>query len=571
MVAPNELIPSRHRNLLGPAILVVLVCWLGFNWLSTVSHIVRYYDPLPVSDYWRVIEDLPAMEAGDWSWLWRQHNEHRIVFPELVFAADELLFSGQQVLPLITSFSCYLSTLILLGCTFWRSVNAPAQVKLCALLLGGVIAGWPLSAFVLGTPFLLQWTLLQFAVVLGLSTVSSSGLIFPVYVTCGVLATFSSANGILLWPVLLGVAAYRGVSRGRLIALALSAVTAVGVFFIGYERPTTGFRASLQHPASPFGFVLSYLSMPFGVLRHPGFGFVFGLLSLAVWVGCFAGSFRRRTRSISRYEVLAFGYFSFLLLTATLTSVGRMDLGDPGFSNAKAARYLTLPLLGWALCIPLLITVSLREQWRLFAPRTILLVTIVTVGFMEIRLGRWLRTNDNYVSHQQWAAVSLENGLFDPATVGSVFPDQAFVQHYLPILQTYGKSIFADPAFAFLGQDFQSLFPQVNRRLGGGGILRTARFPGGLSIVGWAAHLRGGRRTTVVLVNETGKIVGLGRHLRAGIPRELSPLPVDEASTWVGYVNERYPSKYFTPYVVATNNLSASPVGPETNIRERAR
>ena len=565
MVASDELIPSRHRNLLGPAILLVLVCWLGFNWFSTVSHIVRYYNPLPVSDSWRVIEDLPAMEAGNWSWLWRQHNEHRIVFPELVFAADELLFSGRQVLPLIASFSCYLSTVILLGCTFWRGVNAPTQIKVCALLLGGIVAGWPLSAFVLGTPFLLQWTLLQFAVVLGLFTVMSSAL-FGVSVACGVLATFSSANGILLWPVLLGVAGYRGASRGRLIALALSAVTAVGVFFIGYERSTTAFRASLQHPASPFGFVLSYLSMPFGVLRHPGFGFVFGLLSLAVWVGCFAGSFRRPTRSISRYEVLAFGYFSFLLLTATLTSLGRMDLGDPGFSNAKAARYLTFPLLGWTLGIPLLVAVSLREQWRFFPPRTILLVTVAVIAFMQIRLGRWLRTNDNYVSHQQWAALGLENGLFDPATIGSVFPEQAFVRHYLPILRTSRKSIFADPAFAFLGRDFPSVFPEPSRRLEAGGILRVTHVAGGVSILGWAAHLGSGGATTILLVDESRKIVGLGRHLHAGIPRELSPLPAKEDLVWVGYVNDRYRSKTFIPYLVATDRDSASPVASETSI-----
>lgn len=546
--------------------MVVLAGWCGFNWFSTVSHINRYYNPLPVSDYWRVIEDLPAMEAGSWTWLWRQHNEHRIVFPELVFAADELLFSGKQILPLITSFLCYLSTVVVLGFTFWRSVDAPAQLKIRAVLAGGVIAGWPLSAFVLGTPFLLQWTLLQFAAVLGLVTVPSTALRLAVSVACGVLATFSSANGILLWPVLLSMAVYRRVSRGRLIALAVSAVTALGVFLIDYERPSTGFRAALEHPAACFGFVLSYLSMPFGVLRHPAFGTTFGLLSVAVWLGCFAGTFGYRSRSISRYEAVAFGYFFFLLLTATLTSLGRVEPGDPGFSKAKAARYLTLPLLGWALSIPLAYTMSLRERWRLFSPRVVLLVTIALVGFMQIRLGRWLRTNGDYVSHQQWAALGLENGVFDPATIGSVFPEQAFIRHYLPVLRTNLKSIFADPAFAFLGRDFRSVFPGPSRRLEAGGILRFTRFAGGVSILGWAAHLGSGGGKTVLLVDETGRIVGLGRHLRAGMPRELLPVPVKKDLIWVGYVNDRYRSKSFTPYLMATDRGSAYPVAHATSI-----
>jgi hypothetical protein len=413
----------------------------------------------------------------------------------------------------------------------------------------------------------LQWTLLQFAVVLGLFTVTSSRL--SLAVGCGVLATFSSANGILLWPVLLGIAACRRVSGCRLVGLALSALAVAAVFFIGYERPSTAWNTSLHHPASAFGFVLSYLSMPFGVLRHPAFGFTSGLLSLTVWLGCFASTFRRRSRSVSRYEAVAFGYFLFLLLTATLTSLGRLNPGDLGFSNAKAARYLTLPLLGWAFSVPLVSTVSLREKWRIFPVRTILLLTVALVGFMQIRLGRWLRTNDDYVSHQQWAAVSLENGVFDPANVGSLFPEQAFVQQHLPILKRYRKSIFADPALDFLGQNFRAVFPQASRRPEAGSILRTIRVPGGISVVGWAAHSDGGG-AAVILVNETGEIVGLGRRLRAGLPRELSPLAGKADLTWVGYINDRYSSKSFVPYLVGPHVASPLPVGPETNILQPA-
>jgi len=505
------------------------------------------------------------MEAGDWTWLWRQHNEHRIIFPELVFAADELWFSGNQVLPLIASFTCYLATVVLLGCTFWRGVKAPGQAKLRALLLGGVIAGWPLTAFVLGTPFLLQWTLLQCAVISGLLAASSPRLpLLAISIACGFVGTFSSANGVLLWPILLSVAACRGMPRGRLIALAISAVAAVGLFLVGYHRPSTPSLASLRHAGACFGFVLSYLSMPFGVLRHPTFGITFGLLSLAVWLTCLISTFRRRTRSVSRCEAVAFGYFFFLLLTAALTSLARVEVGDPGFSNAKAARYLTLPLLGWASCVPLVYAVSLRHQWRVFAPRLVLIATVAVVAFMQIRLGRWLRTNDNYVSHQQWAAASLENGVFDPASIGSVFPKQEFIEHYLPMLRSRHKSIFAGREFQFLRQEFRSIFPNVSNA--DGGILRITHVQGGVSIVGWAANLEGRRGTAILLVSERGEVVGVGRQLQAGIPREIPRPPVKQALIWVGYINSHYPSKSFTPFEIGTDDASAFRLAPRTSI-----
>ncbi len=147
---------------------VLLFGWFCFNWCSTVAHVLRYYNPLPVSDYWRVVEDLPAMENGGLGWLWRQHNEHRITFPEIVFALDQQFLAGRQVLPLFVSFFCYVGSVVLLGRAFWREINGSAAAKAAALLLGGAIAGWPLSTFVLGTSFLLQWTLVQFAVVLAL-------------------------------------------------------------------------------------------------------------------------------------------------------------------------------------------------------------------------------------------------------------------------------------------------------------------------------------------------------------------------------------------------------------------
>jgi hypothetical protein len=552
-------------------VLVLLLGWLGFNWWSTVVHIIRYYNPLPVSDYWRVIEDLPVVQAGRLSWLWRQHNEHRIVFPEIVFVLDHLAFRGREVLPLLVSFACYVGALILLGRNYWRHVNASTPVKMQALLLGGVIAGWPLSVYVLGTPFLLQWTLLQFAVVLALDSVSrfrdKSGF-SPVAlcIASAVVATYSSANGLLLWLILLGIGVAMRAPRNRLLALAFSGAISVGAYFVGYDRPGTPLLAALRHPIYCLGFVVSYFSMPFGALRLPVFGLIFGLVSLTVWLTCFGRAFRDRRRSISAFDIVAFGYFAFVLLTAVLTSIGRVNVADRGFGNAKATRYLTFPLLGWALMVALATALSWREKWKTFSTQVIVLTAMVIVGFMQIRLGRWLRTNTDYVAFQQWSAVSLQNDLLDPFFLGSVFPKQAFIEHFVPILRAGGASVFADPAVKLPGKQFRSAFPNSQKEAEPGGVGRITPVRGGLSVLGWAANLDRGGKNLILFVDGAGEIVGLGRHLRAGFPKELMPLPAPSSQTWVGFINGRYRSRSFIPYLVEPESGFASPLARDTNI-----
>ncbi|MFL6415083.1 MAG: hypothetical protein ACJ74Y_05370 [Bryobacteraceae bacterium] len=553
---------NRHR-LFDRAVLFLLLGWCCFNWCSTAIHVVRYYNPLPVSDYWRVIEDVPLIQTGDFSWLWRQHNEHRILFPEIVFALDHLLFAGRQILPVVISSCCYIGAIFILGRKFWCDANTSITLKTQALVLGGVITGWPLSVYVLGTPFLLPWTLLQLAVVLALASAvrfaeNSGPHWLAICITSAVVATYSVANGVLLWPILLTVAVLLHAPRSRLIALAVAAAISVGVFFVGYQRPGVPLLASIQHPVYSIGFVLSYFSMPFGALRQPAFGLAFGLVSLTLWATCIARNFRRPRRA-SPFFVVASGYFGFLLLTAGLTSVARVNLADSGFGNAKATRYLTFPLLGWAVLVAFTLALAYRPRWRTFSTRVILVGAMIVVGFMQIRLGRWLRINDSYVAFQQWAAISLQNDVYDTAFLGSVFPEEAFIEHFLPLLRKGHKSIFADPVVETIGRDFRSLFHLAKSEREAGGVLRITPVKEGVSVVGWAANLDRGGRDTVLLVDGLGEIVGFGRHLRAGVPQQLRSLPAKTSQTWVGFINRQYGSSSFAPYIVDLKAKIASP------------
>src|SRR5579875_3831386 len=49
--------------------------WVVFNWSAILRQIALSYVPLPVGDYWRVVQDYSKVKQLHLQVLWRQHNE----------------------------------------------------------------------------------------------------------------------------------------------------------------------------------------------------------------------------------------------------------------------------------------------------------------------------------------------------------------------------------------------------------------------------------------------------------------------------------------------------------------
>jgi hypothetical protein len=545
-------------------IIVLLAVWLTFNWYDTIRHVARYYTPFPTYDYWRVVEDF---SGHDPSGFWRQHNEHRIIFPELIFAFDYVFLRGRQILPLVISVMCYAAVWILLAETFWRDRLVSREIRILAFLFGGVVMGWPLSAFVLGIPFLLQWTLMQLAVVLALRSIgrlkeTDKPVFLAAAVICGFIASFSSANGLLIWPIALIISAVLKLRKNHVLFLALSFVLCLGTFLIGYHLTSSSdLFDAIKHPIRIVGFVISYISMPFGVLRNPVIGFAFGSLGLLVWAYLFlrairCGSFRLLS------TVVPFGYFAFLLLTSLVTATGRLELADGGFVAAKAPRYLTVSLAGWALLLQSALNLSGKEKWKVFSPGIIVLLAGVVLLFMQLRLGRWLRTNDDFMANQQWAILSVENGLFDASFIKQIFPDPAFVKHYLPEMRRNRLTIYADKEWELIGAPLDSRFDRSHVRQMGGEVTGIIPVQSSVGVTGWAAE----QSDIVLFVNDSGIIAGFARRLPAGFPKGLLPSNTPPSQAWAGFINLHLNNASFRCYAANLNRSKVAQVGGITRL-----
>lgn len=557
---------TANRQYLQIAFIAVLAVPVLIEWVQTVQTILRYYTPLPIWDYWRVVEDLEPLKALHLEVLWRQHNEHRMLFPKVIFQADMLLFHGQQIFTLAISFLCYVGILAVIAWCLLTDANLSPTICAGAVLLAGLLMGWHGSAQVLGVPFLLQWTLLQVMVFLALGLIAwFKQRPRPAYlaasISCAVIASYSAANGLCLWPILLLAAWILSLERRHVLTLAAAAAICIALFFVGYHsRGSLNLRNFVAHPGYCLGFLASYLSMPFGAAAHASPGVGLGFLSVAAFLVLFGIAVRSRLISTMPGLVL-FGSYAFTLATAVLISAGRMNLTDPTFGAAKAARFVTIPLVAWAVLIAAAVWIVYRKGWKAYSYGLALVIFVILLkSFPKVK--RWVEIQNNVVSEQHVAVLSIENGIFDVELVRKIYPDPAFVSRFLPVLRRNHVSIYSLGYPKWLGEPAMSEFVPPWRSLEAGAITQTFPVRAGLEVVGWADGVRRASYSPqIVFLDDSDRIAGFGRRLGTGLPSHLASLQTPSRIAWIGFISLADKSKSFSAYTIDRRVRALAPIG----------
>ena len=565
---------ARLQSILGcrsdPAFLVLLglALWLVASWFQVGRVLTRDYISLPIWDYWRTTLHFDDYRTFHLASLWQQHNEHRIIFPELIYAADGLLLRGRQLLPLLTSVLLYFGNWLVLAYVFTVSRVASAVPRNVTILLTGIVVGCEACSQALNTPFLLAWSMAQLFSLLSFLFLSrlagqpddrlagnvtvSSGRFQAVRprnyslagtIVCGIIATYSVGSGLLLWPVLLAYAFLLEIAPRDLLRLIAAGVLSVGCYFIGYQSSgALNIQAILQHPLYFLGFVSSYVGMPFA-----GHNLLIGASNLLVFGLLLTAAVRYRLWS-SRPMIVYLGAYCFALASAAITAAGRMNPADPAFIAATAVRYVTVPQVNWAVLFSAAMWLSLKLNWRLGSWRQIAAVAAGLVAGTAPAVHRWVKIYEQPVMDQQVAALSLETGLLDPDLDRKVFPDPGFVKLYLPILQTHHLSVFSFAPSSWIGRKAETIFPAIRGTGETGGLTQIHPVQTGFELVGWTDEQ--GSSIKLVLLNEENRVVGLGRRPRAGFPADLESPSTPAPLAWVGFIDSRIRSRAYRPYVI---------------------
>lgn len=343
--------------------------------------VARYSLDVIVSDQW---DDVTVIRRTwhhlfNLSALWTQHNENRMLFPNLIVVLLAHTTHFDIVVEEWLSASLLLAAVGTLVWAVRRRCPCRSPLVLCPLVL--------LSLSVVQFQntlwgFQMAWYLIVLCLVVALVLLDRERLGWPVLAAAAataVIGSFSSLQGLLIWPAGLVVLLQRRAPRRLMIAwLGAMGVSAV-IYFHGY-RPTRGSPHShyvLHHPVAGIEFFFALLGDVVGSQTtfrstHVDWPVVlFGVViaAVAVVVGTRAILCRRPPGVRPQAAPLGTALICYGILFAGAVTIGRAYFH---YWGATQSRYTTFDLLipiGTVICLlePGLFAGSLR--WPPFVAR----------------------------------------------------------------------------------------------------------------------------------------------------------------------------------------------------------
>jgi hypothetical protein len=388
--------PSRTEEK-WPALLLLALCVVSTVGILTTSAFVSHQamHPLPLHDHWHTVLEYQRLLDGEYGLreLWGLHNEHRISFPRLLFFADYHWFLGKSTFLILAIYLIQLAHALLFCRLAWRWSN---RTPVASAILISLVLTVMMSAAQRQT---LNWS---FEVQVPLTFLAATGAFCCLALLahsegesrrsmrawawlCGccvaaTVATYSMANGLFSWPVLIA-AALRWRIPFRYLAVLILVSTAVGTsFLIGhplFSRP--------DQPSLELGEVLSFTSIYLGNPLFPFGQVVSGVIGMIVLgsILCAGAVFILRP-SKNPLVGTCIQVLSFVLLTAVATGISRHGMPG-GLDYAFQSRYCTSTLLAWAVLILLVFHFG-----RFVLPgQPSLKATLTTCAIVVLQLALW--------------------------------------------------------------------------------------------------------------------------------------------------------------------------------------
>jgi hypothetical protein len=529
----------------------VLLAGIGAG-VASAYIVITTYSPLPHWDEWALFDHL-ATGSASLSWLWAQHNEHRIPVPKIFFLLDVYFFRGTQAFLLTSIFFIQLLQTALLSFSLWMlgglrgspwrtGTGLIAYCILCPTQQENLIWGFQLQ-------FVLPAAMATLAILtLLLYYRKPHAWLVATSILAATIATWSLANGMLLWPLLLLAALLLGMRRSVLLVIALFAAGNIGLYLYHYHRP--GPPAEFPGLILAADRTLHYVAVYFGstFVRHSSgwIPLLAGTAGLCAALVIIARVLPQRGRG-SLLQLQLSLLMLLCVATAFITASGRLHLG---LEQATASRYQTFALLFWcSLGLALLCAVSKPRDGSRDDPSTAAkfntfsgLLLVLMVGFAtQVRLplidAQWRQLRLKRIS------LSLLAGVHDPATLADAYPDPQAVLRAARYMKDNRLSIFAGDLYERLGQPFDATYRVRPATDCSGYVSSTQLLPAdagqGLRFTGYAWDKLANRPARDIVGVADGRISGYGTSV--SIPQDSSaarPNSDPARFGWVTYIRD---------------------------------
>ena len=425
--------PARSRVVLSLGMALVLAP-LGLQALA-----VRLFGVnMLVWDEFYYVDFIRRVRAGKpWlGWLWVQHNEHRVIPMKLAMAPLALATHWNTKAEMYLSVG--LAGLVILG--LWRLYRHAGGESLFAFAPVAWLACC-LSQFqnmLYGMMICHYFTLL--GVVWGLvflAAESPGGLVAAI--GCGFLASYSIANGLLIWPVGLLFLLVRGARRSLMVAWTIASLVLGGAYFYRFAL-APGTQTAAHDLAGLYRFAsyaVTALGAPLGAgsvdwSRAAG-------LALASAVAAIVWSWQRRGLPALREEAIPAALILFALLSCAMIAFGRVASGTPPLES----RYIVYSSLAWMGVYMLAVLWSRRGEpdgraWLAGALALLLpgLLAAEVFGLRECKGWQILRLRERYL-------LQTADAQPDEALAGIYFVPE--IRRLVPYLRAERLGPFAEP------------------------------------------------------------------------------------------------------------------------------
>ncbi|RCJ26743.1 hypothetical protein A6V25_19625 [Nostoc sp. ATCC 53789] len=317
---------------------------------------------MPVWDDWELVYLFDKIYSGTASFadFFAQHNEHRIFFPRIIFAI--LAFSSKWNIKLETYFSLLLALLNFAVLYKIAAYSSNKNNKLLFHLFNFTIciANFSLIQYenwLWG--FQIAWFLINTCLILAVFILTVPKNWHPHFrlslaSLCCLIASFSSAHGLLSWLVLLpSVYLVEGITKHKKIRILVWVglfTFCVAIYSIGYKKPSDNpsIFFILQEPLIAFKYFFSMIGFSLGksIFTPIANGLIIFLIFLFFNIFCF-----KNYKSVFLTKAvpwLSLGWFA--IFFALITTFGRAGFG---VEQATSSRYITVSILLVISCLQL--------------------------------------------------------------------------------------------------------------------------------------------------------------------------------------------------------------------------
>ena len=340
---------------------------------GTVGMVVRGWTAVPYADQWW---NLLSRHDLTLTWLFAQHNEHRIAVPRLLFALDHAAFGETFKLELACNILVQSAgaALLIAGFQGASTGSRPYRFVVAGLVVAVLFSAMQYENFLWG--FQIQFfgvCIVALGAISAMAQVRSERIAFALFAGLSTVATFSLASGLLCGYVAAAVCILRRRSRAMLGGVCLVSALLTAAYLHGYISPPyhSDPVETVKHPLR----LAAYSAVELGSVFPPLLGHwsvlgaaIMGGLGDLLFVVVGAVLVRRR-RDASGAEIAAFGIAAFALAMTLVTAMGRLG---PEVVPAFTSRYTTPAGLFWLGLALAGLSIAARRHTRIASALSVL-------------------------------------------------------------------------------------------------------------------------------------------------------------------------------------------------------